>query len=225
MLAKASKIILLPALVAMTLSGCNDEAATTAKPAVTANASGVMAEKELARQAKAYQRTIAQGVGTGIVLGGILGSLNNNTKTGINIGIGAGAFAGTYVAALQARYISKERKLEKIRDDINASNASLAASIATMQTVLDLQRVQLATIRAQAGNNAELTREVAEAEANLSNMRSTINSASNWEKEYKSTRSLKLVDQQLTGIDTEIAHLSQRIETMRKIADTLATAI
>ena len=223
---KLLKGALLPILVVLSATGCNTATEPATKPVATSGTTNLMAEKDLARQAKAYQRTIAEGVGTGAVLGAIIGTVNNNnTAGGITIGVGAGALAGTYVAALQRRYVSKERKLEKMRDDINASNAELAASIATMQAVLNLQRGQLAAIRSQAGNNKELAREVSEAEANLSNMRATINGASKWQEEYQSTRSLKLVDNQLTGIDSEIALLSQRIESMRVIANTLAETI
>jgi uncharacterized membrane protein len=220
------KKITLPILLALPLVACNSttEKVSTAPPSTIAQ-DVANSEQELALQAKAYQRTIAEGVGTGAVVGTLLGTLTNNTKGGFTIGVGAGALSGTYVAALQQKYISKERKLEKVRDDINAANAQLAASIATMQVVLDLQTGQLAALRSQAGSNETLSKEITEAETNLTNMRTAVDGAGKWKEEFQSTRSLKLVENQLTGVDSEIALLSERIEAMRAISDTLAATI
>lgn len=184
------------------------------------------AERKLSKQARAMQRTIAEGVAAGAALGtavDIAGGRRNNN--GVSIGIAVGAVAGTYVARLQQRYVRKEKRLEKVRDDIRQANKELEAAIATMNTVLNLQASELARLKARSGSNRKLKKEVAEAEANLSNMRAAIKGAEGWEKEFKSTRSLKLVRGQLTGVDKEIAQLSARIEKMRRIATTLNGAI
>lgn len=184
------------------------------------------AERQLSKQARAMQRTIAEGVAAGAALGTALdiagGNKNNN---GVTIGIAVGAVAGTYVARLQQRYVRKEKQLEKVRDDIREANRELAAAIATMNTVLNLQASELAKLKSRSGSNRKLKKEIAEAEANLSNMQAAIRGAEGWEKEFRSTRSLKLVRGQLTGVDNEIAQLSARIANMRKIADTLNGAI
>lgn len=188
----------------------------------TAKAGNSRAEKQLTKQARAMQRTIAEGVAIGAAIGTAVDIGNNNkNNSGLTIGITAGALAGSYVARLQRKYARKERQLEKVRDDINRANAELEAAIGTMRAVLDLQATELAKLRARSGSNRKLRREVAQAQANLSNMRAAIKGAQGWEKEFKSTRSLKLVRGQLTGVDREIAALGQRIENMRRIADTL----
>jgi uncharacterized membrane protein len=210
-------------MLALPLSGCGTPADKA--PAASKAESTLTAEQELARQAKAFQRTIAEGIATGAIIGIGIGSKRKNVSGGLVFGAAAGAVAGTYVAKLQKRYLSRELRLERMRDDINAANTELEASIATMQAVLDLQSGQLAAIRSQAGNDEALAREISEAEVNLANMRTAIKGADRWQQEFQSTRSLKLVDNQLTGIDAEIALLSQRIESMRKIAQTLAQQV
>lgn len=225
MTSRFALILLLLATISIPLSGCNssNDSSTTSKSAGGVNDAN--AEAELARQTKAMQRTIAEGVATGAVVGTLLGALNDNESEGFSVGVTVGAAAGTYVAALQRRYFTKEKKLEKVRDDINAANAELAASIATMQAVLDLQRRQLEELKATNAGKRELRAEIKEAETNLANMQSAIKSASGWEQEFASTRSLKLVKGQVTGVDAELAELSRRISTMKNIADTMAGTI
>lgn len=184
------------------------------------------AERELAKRAQAMQRTIAEGLLTGAAIGTAVdiarGRRNNK---GLSIGITLGAAAGSYVALLQQKYARKEQQLERVRDDIRRANAELEAAIATMRAVLDLQTRELAALKRRAGSNARLAGELREAEANLANMRAAVNGAEGWKREFESTRSLKLVRGQLTGVDKELAELSARIQRMRRIADTLNGAI
>jgi hypothetical protein len=183
-------------------------------------------ESELARQAKAFQRTMAEGVATGAAAGIAADiALGNNNNNGLTIGIGAGALAGSYVARLQRKYSQKEKQLEKVRDDVTRANVELAASIATMQAVLEFQQSELDAIRSNSGSKSKLRKEVAEAKRNLANMNKAISGAQGWQKEFQSTRSLKLVQNQATGVDKDIALLSERIAAMRQVADTLATSI
>lgn len=204
------------------LGECGGSSSKKAKKSAKAGSS--KAERALSKQARAIQRTIAEGVVAGASIGKAV-DLATGSDDGVNIGIAIGAVSGTYVAALQTRYARKERRLERVRDDIRQANKELEAAISTMRTVLDLQSQQLADLRARSGSNRKLKKELSEAEANLTNMRAAVRGAEGWEKEFKSTRSLKLVRGQLTGVDNEIAALSARIENMRRIADTLNGAI
>lgn len=191
-----------------------------------AKAGNSRAERQLSRQARAMQRTIAEGVAVGAAIGTAVDIGNGNkNSSGLTIGITAGGLAGSYVARLQRAYADKERQLEKVRDDITRANAELEAAIATMRAVLDVQAAELSALRSRAGSNRKLKKEITQAQANLANMRAAIRGAETWEKEFKSTRSLKLVRGQLTGVDRQIASLGQRIEAMRRIAQSLSSEI
>ncbi|GGA21165.1 hypothetical protein [Neptunicoccus cionae] len=177
-------------------------------------------EAELARQAKAFQRTMAEGIVAGAAVGLLADMLSSNdNNSGLQIGIGAGAISGSYVARLQKKYRRKELRLERIRDDVTRANQELAASIATMQAVVAYQQSELNGLRASGAKKRQIRRELKQAKANLNNMSKAIKGAQKWEKEFKSTRSLRLIKGQATGIDTEIALLSQRIAAMKSVAN------
>jgi hypothetical protein len=186
-------------------------------------------EEELALQARALQRTIQEaavagamaGAGGAYVIGG-----RGAMPAGILIGIPMGISAGTYVGFLQQQYATNEARLERLQADIELTNAETEATIRTMRVVLDRQRRSLAEVRAQAGPGSEaLTRQVTIAEENLANMAAAIDGAENRQAEFNSTRSLRLVNDQLTGVDRQIADLGQRIAEMRTIAATLSQDI
>lgn len=177
-------------------------------------------EAELARQAKAFQRTMAEGIAAGAAIGLLADTLSSNdNNSGLQIGIGTGAISGSYVARLQQKYRKKEQRLDRMHDDITKANADLAASIATMQAVVAFQQSELETLRTSGAKKREIRNELKEAKANLDNMSKAIGGAQKWEKEFKSTRSLRLVKGQATGIDSDIALLSARIAAMKQVAN------
>lgn len=217
-----AKIIVILAS-ALSIAACNPE--TTQAPTSQAPASASKAEQDLAKQAKAFQKTVAQGIAVGITITFIAGRKTLKPSELLSIGVPFGAAAGTYVAFLQKRYTNKERRLEKARDDIDVANKELEAAIKTMRVVLAQQRSELAAIRKSTGNNAALAREVSEAQRNLKNMERAIDGAEGWKREFGSARSIVQVEGQLAGIDPGIAALSQKIATMRTIANSLANEI
>lgn len=177
-------------------------------------------EAELARQAKAFQRTMAEGIATGAAIGLLADTLSSNdNNSGLQIGIGTGAISGSYVARLQQKYRKKEQRLDRMHNDITKANADLAASIATMQAVVAFQQSELDNLRTSGAKKREIRKELKEAKANLDNMSKAIKGAQKWEKEFKSTRSLRLVKGQATGIDSDIALLSARIAAMKQVAN------
>ena len=109
-------------------------------------------EAELARQAQAMQRTVLEGAATGAVLGGVgtalFGGDREDVLKGAVIGGVAGAAAGTYVGYLQQQYASNEDRLERLRADIERTNAETEAAVRNMRAVLDQNRRQLAAARA-----------------------------------------------------------------------------
>ncbi len=213
-------VILASALV---VAGCNPQ--STQAPVTQARSGASQAERDLAKQAKAFQKTVAQGIAVGVTVTFIGGGKSLKPGGVLLIGVPLGAAAGTYVAFLQKRYANKERRLEKARDDVETANKELEAAIATMRVVLAQQRSELAAIRKTTGSNTALAREVTEAQGNLRNMERAIDGAEGWRREFSASRSVLQVEGQLAGIDPGIAALSQRIATMRTIANSLANEI
>ncbi len=194
------------------------------KPPAPTPAGASPAERDLGRRATALQRTLVEGALAGAVAGaaGVKVFGGKSARPGIYIGIPVGIAAGGYVAWVQDHYASKEAQLQKVKADIDATNAEVAAAIATMRAVLALQETELAEVRASSRGSAALSAELRDAETNLGNMRRAIDGAEKRQEEFQSTRSLGLVEGELTGIDPQIAELSRRIAAMREIADTLA---
>jgi len=183
-------------------------------------------EAELALQSRALQRTIQEAAVSGAMAGAggayVFGG-RGAMPAGILIGIPVGIASGTYVGFLQQQYATNEARLERMRADIDLTNAETEATIRTMRIVLERQRQALAATRAQAGaGSPELTRQITTAEASLADMRTAIDGAERRRSEFGSTRALQLVNNELTGVDRQIADLTQRIAEMRSIASALA---
>jgi hypothetical protein len=198
------------AALAFVLAGCMQ----VGKPAPPATP-----EAELALQARAMQRTVQQAAVAGATAGAggvyLFGGKGPATALGIVGGIPIGMAAGTYVGYLQQQYASNEARLERLRADIDATNAEAAATIATMRTVLDRETRALAAARA-GGPPADTAR------TSLADMTVAIDGAGARRAEFESTRALQLVPGQRTGVDPEIAELGQRIADMQAIAAQLA---
>jgi hypothetical protein len=187
-------------------------------------------EAELALQSRALQRTIQEAAVAGALAGAggayVFGGRSATPALGILVGIPVGVAAGSYVGYLQQQYATNEARLERLRADIDLTNAETEATIRTMRVVLERQRQALAATRAQAGaGSPELTRQIATAEKSLADMRGAIDGAERRRSEFGSTRGLQLVNNELTGVDRQIADLGQRIAEMRAIAGTLAQDI
>ena len=208
---------------ALGIASCVSESPQAPVSQTSANAS--QAERDLAKQAKGFQKTVVQGIAVGVTVTFLGGGKTGNPGGLFLIGVPIGAAAGTYVGFLQKKYANQERRLKKARTDVQTANKELEASIATMRAVLAQQRRELAEIRKTAGNNAALSREVTEARGNLRNMERAINGAEGWQKEFSDARSVLQTENRLAGIDPGIAALSKRIETMRAIANSLEKEI
>jgi len=176
-------------------------------------------EEALALQAKALQRTVQEAAIAGATAGAggvyVFGGKGPATALGLVGGIPIGIAAGTYVGYLQQQYASNEARLERLRADVDRTNAETAATIRTMQQVLARQTQALA-----AGPAAQ-----PQARASLDSMALAIDGAQKRRSEFESTRSLRLVDGQGTGVDPQIAELSSRIADMQTIAAQLAGEI
>jgi hypothetical protein len=170
------------------------------------------------------QRTVLEGAATGAVLGGVgtalFGGDGEDVVKGALIGGVAGAAAGTYVGYLQQQYASDEDRLERLRADIDRTNAETEAAVRNMRAVLEMNRRQLAAARADPAEDLPAAEQAAERD--LANMRLVTAGAERRLKEFQSTRSLELVAGQATGVDSQISELSRRIADMRAITNTMA---
>jgi hypothetical protein len=213
------------ALIALT--ACDTQPTAKSVTTTAPKAGDSAAEAELKRQEAALQRTLKEGVSTGIaattLVAGIFQDDRKALNTGIRFGGRGGLVAGSYVQSLQRRYITKESWLRKLRDDISATNDKAERAIAAMRAVLAQQQQELAAARAAGGDAA--AREEAQAQANLGTMRGLILATEARREEVLTTRTLQLVPGQETGVDDQVAALSSRIQTMREIAELLASEV
>lgn len=217
---------LIAALFAATfaLLGCVEGGSSTTSRSATV--ASEQADPDLARQAAAMQKTILEGaiagaaVGGGVSLG--LGGDRNQVQLGTLTGLGVGAVAGSYVAFVQQRYASKERRLKIVKEDLDENAAEMQATIAVMQRVLAEQQAQLRAVRARAAagkaDPATLEQTVTTAQANLAEMQRAVDGAASRQAEFNSTRSVVPVSGGASAIDPELAQLSATISAMRSIA-------
>ena len=180
-------------------------------------------EAELARQARAMQRTVWEGAATGAVLGGvgavIFGGDSEDVIKGAVAGGVAGAAAGTYVGYLQQQYATNEDRLERLRADIERANADTEATLRTMRAVLDQNRRALAAARADPGRDLPAAQQAAERD--LANMQLATAGAGRWLDDFQSTRSLGLAG----GVERQINELSRHISDMRAVTRMMAAEV
>ncbi|WP_171174637.1 hypothetical protein [Ruegeria sp. HKCCD8929] len=217
--------------VSLALSACG-ETSQTAAPA-TGSGGTTQAEADLAKQAAAMQKTILQGAAAGGAAGGLIGfglGDSDDVGTGFSIGLGAGALAGTYVAFVQRKYARREARLNQIKSDLDRNAAEMQTTINVMNQVLAAQKAELTALRASAAtgasDQAQLQRELAEANGNLSQMQIAIDGATKRQAEFNEARGLTVArGQAASPIDGDLAALSNQIAQMRGIANDLAASL
>lgn len=192
-------------------------------------------EEELRKLSEAMQRTVLEGALAGAAIGTTIGysiggsNRKRNTGIGFTFGLGAGAAAGTYVAFLQKKYATKEKRLDRLREDLDKNNAEIATTLGVMREVLAVQRTELDRLRARvdagSGEDDALASEVSDARANLAEMQKAIDGAAGRQAEFAQTRGLELADVNGAGVESELDTLAARITAMREIAADLATQI
>ncbi|WP_319544428.1 hypothetical protein [Ruegeria conchae] len=217
--------------VSLALSACGDSSQTSA-PA-TGSTGATQAEADLAKQAAAMQKTILQGAIAGGVTGGAIGfglGGSDDIGTGISVGLGAGALAGTYVAFVQRNYAGREARLRQIKKDLDRNASEMQTTLNVMNQVLAAQRAELdalnASVAAGTADQAEVTKELAEANGNLAQMELAIDGATKRQAEFNEARNLTIKrGQTASPIDGDLAALSNQITQMRGIANDLASSL
>jgi len=222
----AARLIALGA--ALALPGCIPLPAGTAAGFAPAQPEARNPEEKLAIQSRALQRTVLEGALLGTAAGAAADRVwARPTPVGLAGGFTIGTVSGTYLGYLQHAYATNEERLGRMRADLDATNAETEAAIQTMRLVLERQSRDLQTIRAQAGsaNSPELEAAVSEAQSSLGDMQRAIAGASGREEEFEYVKVGQFPDQELDGVDSQIAELGSRISQMREIAATLATEL
>ncbi|UWR05505.1 hypothetical protein K3740_19745 (plasmid) [Ruegeria conchae] len=217
--------------VSLALSACGDSSQSSA-PA-TGSTGATQAEADLAKQAAAMQKTILQGAIAGGVTGGAIGfglGGSDDIGTGISVGLGAGALAGTYVAFVQRNYAGREARLRQIKKDLDRNASEMQTTLNVMNQVLAAQRAELdalnASVAAGTADQAEVTKELAEANGNLAQMELAIDGATKRQAEFNEARNLTIKrGQTASPIDGDLAALSNQITQMRGIANDLASSL
>jgi hypothetical protein len=213
----------------MALAGCGSGEFLTWEP-------DTPAEREMRLASERLQRTVAEGAVTGIAIGAALGGLlggGEGAFQGAQIGRLIGAGAGAYVRQLQAQYAEREALLDRVAQDIEATNAELEATIAQMRVVLEERRAALAAARAAAGASeaqaAALRRQRARTERTVVEMNGAIEAAARREAFFGEARTLLAVEGSADGgtgpVSPALEALSARIAAMREIATSLSQEI
>ncbi len=216
----------------LVLSACGGSG--SAPETLTAVRGGsTQAEADLAKQAAAMQKTILQGAVAGGVTGGAIGFGLGGTDdigSGVAIGLGAGALAGTYVAFVQRNYAGRKARLRQIEKDLDKNAAEMQTTLNVMNEVLAAQKTELGALKASAAagtvDQAELQRELTEANGNLAQMELAIDGATRRQAEFSEARNLTIKrGQSASPIDGDLAALSNQISQMRGIASDLASSL
>lgn len=223
----STRLIIALLATSLALAGCggSDQSAT---PEVSNQP-----EADLAKQAAALQKTVLQGAIAGGVTGGAIGfglGGSDDTGSGISIGLGAGTLAGSYVAYVQRSYAGRETRLRQIKKDLDSNAAEMQTTLNVMNQVLAAQKAELDALNARAAagtvDQAELQRELTEANGNLAQMELAIDGATKRQAEFNEARSLTIArGQTASPIDGDLANLSNQISQMRGIAGDLASSL
>lgn len=223
------------ALAAAGCAGTDSSSSGSAGAATTGYEARTTAEQDMKDRAARLQATVfegavlggAAGTGLGLTFGGRQGA-----SFGLPVGLLAGTVAGNYVAEKQRQYDDEEAALEAITADLAATNQQVAGLITVMQQVVDQQRAEIASLRAQVAiggaTEQQLQASVAHAEGNLAVMREAQADATEKRDFFVDTRSIVLRDTpaaDVAPLDAEITGLSQRIATMNALVADLAQEV
>lgn len=216
------KNTLIAATLTLGLARCADGPLLTWQPETDA-------ERDMRLTTERLQRAAGEGAAFGTLGGTIIGALTGGLQgalSGAEVGRFAGAGAGTYISSLQEQYATREEVLGQVLSDIQASNAEIEASIATMQRLLVERRGVLRNARAQA-DATRRTQEEARGERNLGEMRKAVEAAEGQVEFFGAARTA-LAQSNPTAtaaINPQLALMQDRIKAMKTIADTLAAEL
>jgi len=201
------------------------------------SSSGLSADQQQMReQAKAYNKTVAQGAGWGALAGGILmAALGGDAKSiaaGAAVGAAVGGVAGSYYAEKQKEYASNEKMLEAMIADAAQYNQEAMQLIETAERVYEREVHMLASLKRQreAGeiSRRQLKKKLRVARADkelleesLASTRSELEKYQEAFAQYQESHP----DEDLVDFETEIAEIAQRVDELESLTQRMTTAI
>lgn len=240
-------------LLACTLLAACGTTGNTTDPSKLANAASTQtddtsrtpAQAKLRKQADTSTMTIVEGaaIGAGVGLAGaaiadLAGAKLDAGDYAIAAGAGAavGGLAGAYVDQKQKQYANLEDQLDSVIKDAKAKNNEAKDLVATMRTVLDEHKRELARLRSGlrkgTATQAQLDAELAAARADKDVMdkavagnRENLKVFSDARTALKAKASTAQDRSRVTQLDGEIRTLSGRIDTMSGIVNNLTRRI
>lgn len=227
----APKLVASLVIGSLAISGCVP-VVTSGVPTVTVTRTGLSpAEAELNKRSQALQKTIIEGAATGAATGAALSLANGGNNFWRNVLVGAvvGGLAGTYIGSLQRNFADRESQLKQAREDINETNADVAATLNVMRTVQQHEIAEINKFRSllAAGrtDSASLEARISVAEANLADMQGAISGAEARAAEFTQARDVIATEPGSGNIDGELSELQNRIAQMRAVAEELSNTI
>ncbi len=195
------------------------------------------AQQQLRVQAKAYNRTVTEGLVGGAVAGAVLGALlagKGNRKKGAAIGGLAGGLAGgltgKYLASKQKKYANKEAQLDSVVADLHQQNAEAEALVLTLETVVNEHKATLASLNSKYEqgliSDADRRREMASIKSDRKQIEGALKTAKNDLKLYADTRKVfakRNPDVDLSELDREITRQKELYDTMASVSNDLAS--
>jgi len=196
-------------------------------------------QRELRQQAKAYNKTVGQGVAWGALLGAVAGAAvggssnrGRNIAAGAAIGATAGGIAGSYYAERQREAASKEAFLANMIDDVREYNQESMALIATAEQVYVDGSRRLAQLKRQYQNGSLdrsiLDRQIVIAKADHDLLTDSLKFTRNELEKYQESKQQYARDfpgQDISELENEIAQIELRVEELESLSDRLMSDI
>jgi len=227
----ATRLISATLVSTLALSACVPVVTPGIPTVTTSRGFSTPEEEELNKRSQALQKTIIEGAATGAAAGAALSLANGGDNFWRNVLVGAvvGGLAGTYVASLQRNFADRETQLKQAREDIQATNTDVAATLDIMRSVQARDIAEVNELRAAlaAGrtDSASLAARISVAEANLADMQGAISGAEARAAEFTQARDVIATEPGEGNIDGELSELQNRIAQMRAVADDLSQNI
>ena len=161
---------------------------------------------------------------------------DDSVGVAVPVGMLGGSLAGRYVAAKQAEYSQRVAVIESITRDVQKKNTDAAKTISAMEVVIAEHRDELKRLRAakekSGRTEARLKQQVALAETDLQTMKNAVAKAEEHLTLFGEARGIVVSEKTqapaveqpaMKSMDSEIDALRNRIKTMHKLVNDLAT--
>ncbi len=195
------------------------------------------AQIEMRTRAKAYNRTVTEGMVGGAVAGALFGALiagSGDRAKGAAIGALAGGLAGgltgKYLAGKQKAYASKEAQLNSVIADLHLQNNEAESLIAALDMVVSEHKATLASLDAKYEEglvgDADIRRQMAMVKQDQKQIQLALETAKDDQKLFSETRTALAKndpDANFSELDREIARQKELYDAMAAVSGDLAS--